>query len=155
MDTNPFRNGINTLRIGGQGRGGVNRFFAGQIDEVRLYNAALTAAQIQNDMATPITAPTVAITSPTSNPTYTTSSSSLTLGGTASDNVGVTQVTWANSLGGSGTATGTTSWTAGGIALQTGTNVLTVSARDAAGNIATATLTATLSDTTAPTVTIT
>ena len=129
MDTNPFRNGINTLRIGGQGRGGVNRFFAGRIDEVRLYNAALTAAQIQTDMATPITAPTVAITSPTSNPTYTTSSSSLTLGGAASDNVGVTQVTWANSLGGSGTASGTTSWTASGIALQIGTNVLTVTAK--------------------------
>src|SRR5207249_8698241 len=145
MDTNPFRNGINTLRIGGQGRGGVNRFFAGRIDEVRLYNAALTAAQIQTDMATPITAPTVAITSPTSNPTYTTSSSSLTLGGTAFDNVGVTQVTWANSLGGSGTASGTTSWASSGIVLQTGTNVLTVQARDAAGNTATTSLTVTLS----------
>src|SRR5947207_2828813 len=91
------------------------------------------------------TKPTAAITTPTTNPTYSTSSSSLTLGGTASDNVGVTQVTWTNSRGGSGTATGTTSWTASGIKLKPGTNVLTVSARDAAGNIATATLTVTLS----------
>src|SRR5439155_1260909 len=67
-----------------------------------------------------------------------------TRGGTASDNVGVTGVTWSNSRGGSGTAAGTTSWTAGDIALQLGSNVLTVTARDAAGNIGTATLTATL-----------
>ena len=96
--------------------------------------------------ATDTTAPTVTITSPTSNPTFSTSASLLTLGGTASDNVGVTQVTWANSRGGSGTASGGTSWAASGIVLQTGTNVLTVQARDAAGNTATAGLTVTLSD---------
>ena len=71
------------------------------------------------------TPPAITITSPTSSPTFATSSSPLTLVGTASDNVGVTQVTWANSRGGSGTATGTTSWTAGGIVLQVGSNVLT------------------------------
>src|SRR5437899_8027230 len=92
----------------------------------------------------------VTVTSPTSNTTYTTSSLLLTLGGTASDNVGVTRVTWTNSRGGSGTATGTTSWTAGGIVLQPGTNVLTVTARDAAGNTASTTLTATRTDTTTP-----
>src|SRR5439155_1056504 len=105
------------------------------------------------------TPPAVAITSPTSLPTYSTSSSPLTLAGTASDNVGVTQVAWASSGGGSGTASGTTSWTAGGIVLQPGTNVLTVTAQDAAGNTGTATLTVTLtvtsSDSTPPTVAIT
>src|SRR5213076_737728 len=101
------------------------------------------------------TKPTVAITTPTTNPTYSTSSSSLTLGGTASYNVGVTQVTWTNSRGGSGTATGTTSWTAGGIVLQAGANLLTVTARDAAGNIATRTVTVTYAAATAPTVAIT
>jgi len=59
----------------------------------------------------------------------------------------VTQVTWANSLGGNGTATGTTAWTASGIVLQMGTNMLTVQARDAAGNTKVATLTVTLSGT--------
>jgi hypothetical protein len=92
-------------------------------------------------------APTVTITTPTASATYTTSNPLLTLGGTASDNVGVTQVTWANSRGGSGTATGTTSWTASGIALQFGTNVLTVTAQDAAGNTATASVTVTRSGT--------
>src|SRR5207249_4717934 len=93
------------------------------------------------------TTPAITITAPTSGATYTTSSSSLTLGGTASDNVGVTQVTWANSLGGNGTATGTTAWTASGIVLQMGTNMLTVQARDAAGNTKVATLTATFTPT--------
>src|SRR5207249_89839 len=94
-----------------------------------------------------VTPPTVAITSPTSSPTFTTNTSSMALGGTASDNVGVTQVTWMNSRGGNGTATGTTSWTASGIVLQMGTNMLPGQARDAAGNAATATLTVTLTDT--------
>jgi len=97
----------------------------------------------------------VTITSPTSSPTYTATRSSLTLQGTASDNVGVTQVTWVNSRGGSGTATGTSSWTASAIALQLGSNVLAVTARDAAGYTKTASLTVTLSDTTPPTVAVT
>jgi Big-like domain-containing protein len=78
--------------------------------------------------------PTITITAPTSGSTFSTNTSPLTLGGTASDNVGVTQVTWRNDRGGSGTATGTTSWSASGIALQSGNNVLTVTARDAAGH---------------------
>src|SRR5207247_1046428 len=101
------------------------------------------------------TAPTVAITAPTAGPTYSTSGSPLTLPGTAADKVGVTQVAWVNSAGGSGAATGTTSWTAGGIVLQPGTNALTVTAGDGAGNTATATLTVTLIDATAPTLAIT
>jgi len=87
----------------------------------------------------------VAITSPTSSATYSTSATPLTIGGTASDNIGVTQVTWANNRGGSGTATGTSTWSASGVVLQSGSNVLTVTARDAAGNTRTATLTVTYS----------
>ncbi len=102
-------------------------------------------------------APALAITTPASGGAYTTTASSLALGGTATDNIGVTQVSWASNRGGSGTASGTTSWTASSIALQTGTNVLTVTARDAAGNAGTATLTVTRAtpDTTAPTVSLT
>ncbi len=80
--------------------------------------------------------PTVTITSPTSPATHTATATPLNLGGTASDNVAVTQVTWTNDRGGSGTASGTTSWSASGIVLQSG-NVLTVTARDAAGNTST------------------
>ena len=114
-----------------------------------------TISRILTGTGTDTTAPTLTIASPTSNPTFSTSTTLLTLGGTASDNVGVTQVTWANSRGGSGTAIGTTSWTASGIVLQMGTNVLTVQARDAAGNFSTDSLTVTLSDAAPPTITIT
>ncbi|MCJ7816588.1 MAG: hypothetical protein MUP55_01905, partial [Candidatus Aenigmarchaeota archaeon] len=97
--------------------------------------------------------PTIQITSPTSNPTYSASSSPVTVGGTASDNVSVTQVTWSNNRGGSGTASGTTSWSVSGVTLQSGDNILTVTARDAAGNTGTDTLnvTYTAPDTTPPT----
>src|SRR5207245_11106281 len=88
-------------------------------------------------------------------PTDSTSRASSERGGTAADNVGVTQVTWASSRGGSGTATGTTSWTASGIPIQLGTNVLTVAAQDAAGNTATASVTVSGVDAMLPTVTIT
>ena len=54
--------------------------------------------------------PTVTITTPTNLATYTVTTTPLVLGGTASDNVGVTQVTWTNDRGGSGTASGTTNW---------------------------------------------
>ena len=53
------------------------------------------------------TDPSVVITSPTSASSYSTSQTSVNLSGTASDNVGVTQVSWSNAAGGSGTASGT------------------------------------------------
>jgi Domain of unknown function (DUF4082)/Concanavalin A-like lectin/glucanases superfamily/Domain of unknown function (DUF4091)/Abnormal spindle-like microcephaly-assoc'd, ASPM-SPD-2-Hydin len=59
-DNNPFRSGINTLRIGAQSRGGMARVLNGTIDEVRMYNRALTAPQIQSDMTTPIAPPSTA-----------------------------------------------------------------------------------------------
>src|SRR4029450_13728665 len=99
------------------------------------------------------------IASPTGEGGYTTAGTNVSLSGTASDNVGVTSVSWVNNRGGSGSTTGTTSWSVPSIGLQSGTNVITITARDAAGNagtdILTATSTATTSDTTAPTVTIT
>jgi hypothetical protein len=90
------------------------------------------------------TAPSLTISSPTPNSTLTTGNPTLTLAGTAADNVGVTQVSWANNRGSSGVATGTTSWVTGPITLQSGSNILTVSARDAANNRTTKTLTVTL-----------
>src|SRR5256886_556837 len=114
-----------------------------------------TISRIMTGSAMDATPPTVAITSPTFGATFNTSNALLTLGGIASDNVGVTRVTWANSRGGSGMAIGTTSWMANGIGLQPGTNVLTVTAQDAAGNGTMASLTVTLNDTMPPTVAIT
>jgi len=45
----------NSLRIGGNGVWG--EYFAGIIDEVRIYDRALTATEIQADMSTPVAAP--------------------------------------------------------------------------------------------------
>ncbi len=120
-------------------------------------NVSTGATASGTPQGTDTTAPTVTITPPTTSASYSTSSSLFTLAGTASDNVGVTQVTWANSRGGSGTASGTTSWTASGIVLKRGNNVLTVTAKDAAGNTGTATLTVAgkASERIPPTVTIT
>jgi hypothetical protein len=49
-DANPFRNGTATIRIGGQGRGARNRFLNGLVDEARIYNRALSQAEIQQYM---------------------------------------------------------------------------------------------------------
>ncbi|MGC8863548.1 MAG: Ig-like domain-containing protein, partial [Armatimonadota bacterium] len=101
------------------------------------------------------TPPTVVITSPTSTPTYSTAAGTLSISGTADDDVGVVSVTWSNNRGGSGTCSGTASWSASGIALAIGENVITVRATDAAGNSGTDTLTVTRVDAESPSVTIT
>ncbi len=100
--------------------------------------------------------PTVSLSTPTSGGSYATGTATLTVTGTATDNVGVTRVAWSNDRGGSGTASGTGSWTAGSIALSQGTNTLTFTAEDAAGNRGSKTLTVTYSapDTSVPTVSI-
>jgi hypothetical protein len=97
-----------------------------------------------------VIAPSLTITVPTSASSYTATASVLSLAGSASDNVSVTRVTWSNDRGGSGVATGATSWSAT-VALQIGTNVITVTARDAAGNSATDVLTVTYGVNRAPT----
>ena len=90
-------------------------------------------------------APTINITAPTASSTYSTSNSTINIGGTSSDNVGVTQITWSNNRGGSGSTSGTTSWSASNITLQEGYNIITLTARDAANNTATDNLTVTYS----------
>jgi predicted Zn-dependent protease len=70
------------------------------------------------------------------SPGYTivsTTLASLVVSGTASDNVGVTSVTWSVSTGASGIASGTTAWSAT-VPLLVGTNTVTIRAYDAAGN---------------------
>jgi len=105
-------------------------------------NAFWGARHIWVDAET--TVPTIQITTPTSNPIYPTNHTTIDIFGTASDNVGVTEVTWVNSsTRATGTASGTTSWAVNGISLKNGSNVIWVTAKDAAGNKGTATLTVT------------
>jgi hypothetical protein len=124
----------------------------------RVSDGSLTASRTftWTITASDTTSPAVTITSPTTAAAFKTGTSTITFGGTAVDNVRVTQVTWSNSLGGSGTATGTTNWSAS-IGLRKGLNLLTITARDAAGNLATDTISVTYSapDTTKPAINIT
>jgi hypothetical protein len=50
--TGTLTNSTGALRLGGNGLWG--EWFAGQLDDVRVYNTTLTAAQIQTDMTTPV-----------------------------------------------------------------------------------------------------
>ncbi len=100
------------------------------------------------------TDPTVTITSPTSAPTYYTAESTISVGGTAADNHSLQSVSWSRAGGGSGSAAGTTSWTVSAIPLTVGTNEITMTATDAAGNTSTDTITI-VRDNTVPTITIT
>jgi regulation of enolase protein 1 (concanavalin A-like superfamily) len=150
------------LRIGG---GSVLAdWFQGRIDDLRIYNRALVATEIQTDRNIPVrpmaasgdsTPPTVAVTSPAAGAI---ASGTVTLAASASDNTGVTTVQFRVNGVNSGAADtvtpfGTT-WTTTGLAA--GTYSITAVASDAAGNAATsAPVTVTLGDATAPTVTVT
>ncbi len=105
------------------------------------YDAAGNRLTYSGVVSSDTTPPTIAITSPTTGPAYTNSTATINLSGTASDNVGVTLVTWQNYSGGLGVATGTNSWSITGIPLKPGANVISVTAYDAAGNSTPATLT--------------
>ena len=128
------------LRIGGNAIWG--EYFAGLIDEVRIYNRSLTQAEIQSDMTQSIGTPdTVA---PGAPPTLTASGSIGVISlswGAASDNVGVTRYNVHR-----GTTPGFTPTAANRIAQPTGTTYVDsglasgtyyyrVTAEDAAGNI--------------------
>src|SRR6266480_6245318 len=160
--TTPLRTTTGTLQIGADSYAGEN--FAGRVDEVRIYNRALTTAEIQTDMNTavaPATPDTQAPTVPGSLAATAVSGNQINLSWTAStDNVGVTgypvercQGVGCTSFAPIGTAAGTT-YNDVGLAANTSYSYR-VRASDAAGNpspyssVASATTPA--SDTQAPT----
>lgn len=79
------------------------------------------------------TAPVLTVTSPYRD-SVTTSRFYIGMSGSASDDTGVAKVAWKNDRGGSGVASGTEQWTIYPIRLSYGTNVITLTATDAAGN---------------------
>ncbi len=91
--------------------------------------------------------PSVSITNPTSGETLSTSGGNITIAGNASDDNGISSITWSNSRGGSGNANNDsgdwTEWSVADIPLQEGENVITVTATDTAGQTATDTITVT------------
>ena len=72
---------------------------------------AVTVTRQTATVSADTTSPQMAIASP-STTSIGTSLASVTVSGSASDNVGVTRVLWVNNAGGSGTAEGTTAWKA-------------------------------------------
>jgi hypothetical protein len=91
--------------------------------------------------------PSIWIEMPTAASTYLTELVSISLGGMADDNTGVSAVAWERTDGSStvtGTASGTRSWTTTEIPLVSGvTNTITVTATDLFGNTSSASLTVT------------
>jgi len=78
-------------------------------------------------------APVVSVAIPTSDSTFTTSDVIILIGGTASDDRGVSAVYWTNGRGGSGRATGTDQWVAA-VLLRSGRNDITITAVDGDSN---------------------
>jgi Glucodextranase, domain B len=72
------------------------------------------------------------ITSPASGGYFETPDEKLTLAGTASSDMGISQVSWVNDRGGAGVANGTASWQTASIDLKLGENKITVAAEDTA-----------------------
>jgi hypothetical protein len=85
--------------------------------------------------------PGISILSPTNGATYSTANSSVTLSGLASDNVGVSKVTWENDNAQFGLALGTTNWTIPNLPLHPGSNYFAITAHDEANNLKEASLT--------------
>jgi chitodextrinase len=116
----------------------------GLIDEVRISNRTLTQAEIQTDMSSPIAPPTPDTVNPTVTVTFpateTTVSGQVAVAANASDDVGVLGVQFkldgANLGVEDATAPYAVNWDT--LASANGVHVLSATARDAAGNSATA-----------------
>jgi Concanavalin A-like lectin/glucanases superfamily/Galactose oxidase-like, Early set domain/Bacterial Ig domain/Glyoxal oxidase N-terminus len=155
------------LRLGGNSLWG--EWFAGQLDDVRIYDKVLTAAQIQSDMATPAGPPAAPDTQAPSVPQGVTATGALgkvTLSWPASsDNVGVARYvvhrsTTPGFTPGASTkvATVTSGTSYGDAGLAPGTYYYKVIAEDAAGNASAPSAEASgtaPADTTAPAVSVT
>jgi hypothetical protein len=135
--TGAIASATGALRIGGSVVRG--EYFRGRVDEVRVYNRALSQSEIQTDMTSPVapppdsTPPSVAITAPAEGATV---FGLVSVSATASDDVGVVGVRFfvdGTPLGSEVlSAPYTVSWNASS---QTpGAHVITAVARDQAGN---------------------
>ncbi len=138
-----LRSSTNALTIGGNTVWG--EWFAGQIDDLRIYNRVLSAGEITTDMSTPVggapapdtTPPSVSITSPAAAALV---SGNVTIAASASDNSGTVAnvqflVDGAPIGGPDSAAPFTATWPTG--AVSNGSHLLTAVATDPAGNQAT------------------
>jgi glucose/arabinose dehydrogenase len=157
--TGTLTNSTGVLRMGGDSIW--NEWFAGRIDEARIYNRALTQAEIQADMSRPIrpsgpdtTPPSIAITAPNAGMLV---GGNVTVTASATDDVGVTGVQF--KLDGQNLGSEVTSppfsvtWNT--TTAAAGAHTLTAVAHDAAGNPATASNVQVTVDNTSPTAKVT
>jgi len=93
-------------------------------------SACLTDSEV-NEFETE--AVSLAITSPSSASALDTSDSAIRLAGTSSSDMGISRVSWANDRGGEGVANGTDSWQIASADVELGKNIITITAKDAAG----------------------
>jgi hypothetical protein len=145
------------LRIGGDWS---SEMFTGVIDEVRVYNTALTQTQIQSDMNTPIDSvpPSVTMTAPASGSTV--SGTTVTVSANATDNVAVAKVQFLldGSNLGAPVTTAPYQYTWDTTSVGNGSHTLTAKATDTSGNSTTSSaisVTVNNPDVTPPTVSIT
>jgi glucose/arabinose dehydrogenase/PKD repeat protein len=136
--TGPLPNSAAPLVIGGNAIWG--EYFAGRIDEVRVYNRALSAAEIVADRDRPVappapdtTPPTVSLTAPAAGSTV--SGAAVPVTATAADDVGVASVEFrvgSTVIGTDTSAPYSATWNT--TALANGSYSVSAVARDAAGN---------------------
>lgn len=99
-------------------------------------SSAKPAAAPSNEQSTnepPASPPVVRILAPTAAAQYTATAASITLGGVASHASGISVVRWVTDKGDSGVAEGTSKWTIPGLAINSGTTIVTVTAAAVSG----------------------
>jgi parallel beta-helix repeat protein len=148
--------GTYPLRIGANAKDN-DKHFVGEIDEVRVWNRAISETEVveqyelsvfkTNGMLVyingvqpnnvDVTPPSVTITTPTGGQIL--SSTSITVTGTASDNIEVSSVQISVDGGAYQDVSGKTSWSYSISNLAQGSHTITVRAKDAANNMGTAT----------------
>ncbi len=102
------------------------------------------------------TPPAITVTSPTTDQTYTTANGTITISGSASDDINeITAIAWSNTGGRNETERKTIEWAIPNIKLEKGDNVITVTAMDSVGNTGIATITITYAEANNPPAVIT
>ena len=136
------------LRIGGTLN--FDEWYRGLIDDVRIYNRSLSAAEIQTDMATPVgvvdtTEPEITVTGPADGATI---SGSVAVSATATDDVGVSGVQFYldGAILGAEDTTEPYGVTWDTRTAANGTHTLTATGHDAADNTASSTVTVTVNN---------
>jgi len=116
-----------------------NTAFASRVGTATIAGRTFTVVQPGREDSE---SPEIAITEPQVSAPVVNTSGLINIAGTTRDNNAVTAVVWATDRGSAGTATlsAGTRWSATNIPLAPGINVITVTARDAAGNLGRASL---------------